>query len=251
LSVLGDDSRWNELAGVSGWRPVYLDSKGVVQLSGLDAGGSWSRTAFGVVSDGLEIVVYDSDTHLQGSSPVGEIDGDLVLSTMDGVFRVGPDGSARRNGSGQPLALSDTTMVVLSCDDAMRCGPSAVDVVSGETRPLPDLPGALVAASLSPDGSHIVVATEGASSSGVVVFALVGDSWVPAAIEGGWPLGSAVWSDRGAMWWDPDGRQLVSLTFENDRVRTQVLPLDVVVQSAVVVPRAELPQAWQNALDAG
>jgi hypothetical protein len=114
---------------------------------------------------------------------------------------------------------------------------------------LPDLPGTFVAASLSPDGTRLIVATDGASSGGVEVFALVGDDWVPAAIEGGWQLGSAVWSDRGARWWDPDGRQLVALTFENGRVRTQVLPLDVDVQSAVVVPRAELPQAWLNELD--
>lgn len=227
-----------------------MDANGVVQLSGLDAGGFWSQAALGIVSDGESLHLYDRELSLlQGWVAVGEIDGDLVVSTVDGVFRFGPDGSAQRVASGRPLALSEAILVVLSCDDAMRCGPSSVDLRTGVTSRLPELSGPVVAASVSPDGSRIILGAA-ATPSEVEAFVLLGDSWVPLVSDGAWHVGTAVWGDGGAMWWDPDRHRLVAVTLQGDQVGTEVLPLGVDVHSAVVVPRADLPQLWRDALDA-
>ena len=195
-----------------------------------------------------------------GASPIGVVEGVLVVSTIDGIFLLDQDGEAERIASGVALDVAGTNVLRHSCDEQMACALSVLDVRSGRSTTLPPLPDGRVPYSGSvavggEAGSPVVV--NASALSGPIAFVLRGEKWVELDDFDVWWGGVHVWAENGSglVWWDWEERTVRSIGLDGPhagavgaveaRGDPQVAHRSDPGSPLALVPLAALPEGWR------
>jgi hypothetical protein len=254
---------------------VTTTSTGAVHLLGLDDPAEWRRIdaiePVGLVSarapnvllwtpDGQVAAVQPDGSVLQWDIPgaggdaydvVGFVGDEVVLNTVDGVFLIDLDGQARRVSRGRALATNGSDVLVLTCDDALRCAPSLIGADGQELRQFAPVPDGVTieSATLSPVGDQFLL---GGWDTGIVeqggsqLLRLVGDTWVTVGNQGAWTLGPAEWiGETGAVvWWSPESLAVEVVPADAESFSIATRSSGGTGTSGLVVEDDELPDAW-------
>src|SRR5690606_20795823 len=127
----------------------------------------------------------------------GRVGDEVVVNAYDGAFLVDRDGRARRLSHGVALAANGREVLVVVCDDSLRCNPVLVDAGASVVKMLPGLPEgfAIESATISPAGTEVVLAGH-RWDGGVLERALFRANeggWTRLTVTSGWSVAGAVW----------------------------------------------------------
>lgn len=169
------------------------------------------------------------------SYPIGAAGEGVVVVLHGSMYVVGPDG-ATPLGAGEVLAAGGHTVVAVMCDEEARCSLYAIDVTSGDRRPVRayDSDHFCCSWALSPDGSHMA----GTGEAGLEIVDLAGGATrsVGFPVDGYYPGSPVSWSADGRFVFGSAGRSVFAYRLGDDDLQALFAASDA--YSVVAVPAA-------------
>ncbi len=267
---------WNEgtfiASGANGWvRRLTVDGASWEDLDGIYPHWGGVPGMFWVTTtDQPTLAVLKADgtiteapipesVDLNSLNVVGHIDGQLLVSTADGVFAIGPDRTIGRAGYGTVLGVGGRYVVRRVCDDQFKCSVVRDELEDGAFDPARQVVVETDSAAAdqpfraypSPDGRVVVLLSAGMSTELRVVSIESGETSVITAPAMDDPYGLRwVGGGQALVWWNGSDRTVHVLSVDGVLGRVPVNPRAARSGAAIlVVPMADLPPAWVPTAD--
>ncbi len=243
-----------DLGGDASWSRIEADPL-IGSRLGLSGGpllsvGDW--TAAAIDEDGA-LGLWELPGGATPWSAQGRIGEEIVITSLDGVFLVTRDGSARRISPGIAVGTNGREILVVTCDDALLCRPATVDAQGAVLATHPPLPDGfrVEGGTISPDGSHTLISgTQNDLGGTQQVLRVEGGSWVGASQASGWLISRAAWvPDTGiAVWWSPDSMSLAVVPPQGESSTVRLARGGMTWGSVAVSTIDALPEEWRAEL---